>query len=170
MILLGLGSNLSSTFGDRFENIDISISYLESYKIKLVKKSSFYETPSYPDITNPKFINVVIEVSTDLLPEDLASVLIYIEEKLERKRNKKNEPRTCDIDILDYNGKIMNFNYKKLNFIVPHEKLIYRNFVLVPLEEIMPNWKHPKTKEKISALIVKLSEKSRKSILKVKKN
>jgi 2-amino-4-hydroxy-6-hydroxymethyldihydropteridine diphosphokinase len=170
MILLGLGSNLSSTFGDRFENIDISISYLESYQIKLVKKSSFYQTPSYPDITNPKFINVVIEVSTDLLPEDLASVLIYIEEKLERKRNKKNEPRTCDIDILDYNGKIMNFNYKKLNFIVPHEKLIYRNFVLVPLEEIMPNWTHPKTKEKISALIVKLSEKNRKSILKVKKN
>ena len=170
MIILGLGSNLSSTFGDRFENIDISISYLESHQIKLVKKSSFYETPSYPDITNPKFINVVIEVSTDLLPEDLASVLIYIEEKLERKRNKKNEPRTCDIDILDYNGKSINFNYKKLNFIVPHEKLIYRNFVLVPLEEIMPNWKHPKTKEKISALIVKLSEKNRKSILKVKKN
>ena len=80
MLLLGLGSNLSSTFGDRFENIDISISYLESYKIKLVKKSSFYETPSYPDNKNPKFINVVIEVSTYLSPEDLASVLIYIPE------------------------------------------------------------------------------------------
>ena len=170
MLLLGLGSNLSSTFGDRFENIDISISYLESYKIKLVKKSSFYETPSYPDTKNPKFINVVIEVSTDLPPEDLASVLIYIEEKLERKRDQKNEPRTCDIDILDYNGKIMNFNYKNLNFTVPHEKLIYRNFVLFPLQEIMPNWIHPKTKEKISALIAKLSEENRKSILKVKKN
>ena len=170
MILLGLGSNLSSTFGDRFENIDISISYLESYKIKLVKKSSFYETPSYPDITNPKFINVVIEVSTDLPPEDLASVLIYIEEKLERKRNKKNEPRTCDIDILDYNGEIMNFNYKKLNFIVPHEKLIYRNFVLFPLEEIIPNWRHPKTNEIISTLIKKLPIEDRKSILKIKKN
>ena len=170
MLLLGLGSNLSSSLGNRFENIDMAISYLQSHKIKLIKKSSFYETPSYPDIRNPKFINVIIEVLTYLTPEDLASVLIFVEEKLERKRNKKNEPRTCDIDIVDYNGKIMNFNYQNLIFRVPHEKLIYRNFVLFPLQEILPNWIHPKTKEKISALIAKLPEEDRKSILKVKKN
>ena len=116
MFLLGIGSNLSSTFGNRFENIDISISFLESFQIKLVKKSSFFETPSYPDLNKPKFINVVIEVSTYLPPEDLISVIIFIEEKLERKRNKKNDPRTCDIDIIDYNGKIMDFNYKNSNF------------------------------------------------------
>ena len=170
MLLLGLGSNLSSRFGNRFENIDLAISYLESYQVKLIKKSSFYETPSYPDIKNPKFINLVAEVSTDLPPEDLASVLIFVEEKLERRRNQKNEPRTCDIDIIDYNGKIMNFNYKNLIFTVPHEKLVYRNFVLYPLQELLPNWIHPKTKEKISALIAKLPEEERKSILKVKKN
>ena len=170
MILLGLGSNLSSTFGDRFGNIDISISHLVSHKIKLVKKSSFYETPSYPDITNPKFINVVIEVSTDMPPEDLVSVLIYIEEKLERKRNKKNEPRTCDIDIIDYYGKVINFTYQSLNFKVPHNKLIYRNFVLYPLKEVSPNWLHPETKEKIDTLINNLKLEDRKSILKVKKN
>ena len=170
MLLLGLGSNLSSSFGNRFENIDMAISYLQSHKIKLIKKSSFYETPSYPDIRNPKFINVIIEVLTYLPPEDLASVLIFVEEKLERRRNQKNEPRTCDIDIIDYNGKIMNFNYKNLIFTVPHEKLVYRNFVLYPLQELLPNWIHPKTKEKISALIAKLPEEERKSILKVKKN
>ena len=170
MLLLGLGSNLSSRFGNRFENIDLAISYLKSYQVKLIKRSSFYETPSYPDIKNPKFINLVAEVSTDLPPEDLASVLIFVEEKLERRRNQKNEPRTCDIDIIDYNGKIMNFNYKNLIFTVPHEKLVYRNFVLYPLQELLPNWIHPKTKEKISALIAKLPEEERKSILKVKKN
>jgi len=53
---------------------------------------------------------------------------------------------------------------------VPHEKLIYRNFVLFPLQEIVPNWIHPSTKEKISNLIGKLPEEDRKSILKVKKN
>ena len=170
MLLLGLGSNLSSNFGNRFKNIDLAISYLQSHKIQLLKKSSFYETLSYPDIKNPKFINVVIEVLTHLPPEDLASVLIFIEEKLERKRNQKNEPRTCDIDIIDYNGKVMNFIYKRLIFKVPHEKLIYRNFVLFPLQEIAPNWIHPITKEKISNLIAKLPEEDRKSILKVKKN
>ena len=170
MLLLGLGSNLSSSLGNRFENIDIAISYLESYKIKLIKKSSFYETPSYPDKKNPKFINVVIHVSTNLPAVDLASILIFIEEKLGRKRNQKNDPRTCDIDILDYNGKIRSFNYKNLNFIIPHEKLTSRNFVLYPLHEILPNWTHPKTKEKVTELIVKLSQEDRKSILKVKKN
>ena len=64
----------------------------------------------------------------------------------------------------------MDFSYKNLIFKVPHEKLIYRNFVLYPLQEIAPNWVHPITKEKISNLIEKLPEEDRKSILKVKKN
>lgn len=170
MLLLGLGSNLSSNFGNRFENIDLAISYLQSNKIQLLKRSSFYETLSYPDIKNPKFINVIIEVLTHLLPEEFASVLISIERALERKRNQKNEPRTCDIDIIDFNGKVMDFSYKSLIFKVPHEKLAYRNFVLFPLQEIAPNWRHPITKEKISNLIAKLPEEDRKSILKIKKN
>ena len=62
MILLAIGSNLSSTYGDRFDNIDLAISYLHPYEIKLLKKSSYYESLSYPDKTKPKFINVVIEV------------------------------------------------------------------------------------------------------------
>ena len=169
MYLLGLGSNLRSSFGDRFENLNLAVSYLELYKIQIIKKSSFYETLSYPDIKNPKFINIVVEVSTNLSPEDLASVLIRVEKKLERNRKKKNEPRTCDIDIIDYNGKIVNFIYKGLIFRVPHEKLIYRNFVLFPLQEIASNWIHPKTKDSIDVLINKLSNKNKKSILKIKK-
>ena len=170
MLLLGLGSNLSSSFGDRFENLNLAISYLETYQIKIINRSSFYETPSYPDIKNPKFINLVVDVSTYLPPEDLASVLIFVEEKLERKRIKKNEPRTCDIDIIDYNGKVMEFTYKNLIFKVPHEKLIYRNFVLFPLQEVAPKWAHPKTKDSIDVLINKLSNEEQKSILKITKS
>ena len=170
MLLLGLGSNLSSNFGNRFKNIDMAISYLQSYEIKIVNRSSFYETPSYPDLKYPKFINVVIDVSTHLPPEDLASVLIFVEEILERKRDQKNEPRTCDIDIIDYNGEVMDFNYKNLIFKVPHEKLVYRNFVLFPLKEIAPNWAHPKTKDSIDVLINKLPNEDKKSILKIKKS
>ena len=169
MILLGLGSNLSSSFGDRFQNIDLAVSALEGYRIQLKKKSSYYESLSYPNKKNPKFINIVIEIETHLPPEDLASVLIFIEEYLERKRKKKNDPRTCDIDIIDYNNQIINFKYKDLDFTVPHEKLIYRNFVLFPLQEIYPDWKHPKTKELISALIENLSNEDKNSILKIKK-
>jgi len=167
MIVLGIGSNLTSSFGDRFQNIDLAISYLEKYEFQIVKKSSYYETPSYPNKEDPKFINVVVEVSTSLDPINLASVLIYIEEILERKRIKKNAPRTCDIDIIDFNGEIIDFKYNNLNFVVPHEKLSSRNFVLIPLQEIKPNWRHPKSKDFISTLIQKLPELDRKSILKI---
>ena len=170
MILLGIGSNLSSSFGDRFQNIDLAVSALKSYDIELKRKSSYYESLSYPNKNNPKFINIVIEIETHLPPEDLASVLIFIEESLERKRKKKNDPRTCDIDIIDYKGLIINFKYKDLDFIVPHTKLIYRNFILYPLQEILPNWKHPKTKEPISILIEKLPKEDKNSILKIKKS
>ena len=115
MLLLGIGSNLSSSFGNRFENIKIAIEYIQSNEIKLIKSSSFYETHSYPNVNDPKFINVIIEVSTSLSPEKLASILIQIEEQLERKRFKKNEPRTCDIDIIDYKGKTINFKYRNSN-------------------------------------------------------
>ena len=169
MILLGLGSNLSSSFGDRFQNIDLAVSALEGYGIQLKKKSSYYESLSYPNKSNPKFINIVIGIETHLPPEDLASVLIFIEESLERKRKKENDPRTCDIDIIDYKGQIIDFKYKDLDFIVPHKKLIYRNFILYPLHEILPNWKHPKTKELISVLIEKLSNEDKHTILKIKK-
>ena len=170
MIFLGLGSNLSSSYGDRFANINMALTYLESYKIKIIKKSNFYETYSYPDRKNPKFINIVISVKTYLSPIDLMSVLLLIEEKLERKRNKKNDPRTCDIDIIDYNHQVLNFKYNNLNLSVPHNELTSRNFVLLPLQEISSEWKHPITKENIRALIDKLPQEDKKSILKLKKN
>tara|TARA_B100001123_G_C15003347_1_gene904452 strand:- start:113 stop:625 length:513 start_codon:yes stop_codon:yes gene_type:complete len=170
MIFLGIGSNLSSSFGNRFYNIDRSIFYLENQGIKLLKKSSFYETPSYPDIKQPKFINVVVAVNTKLMPAELMSVLIFTEEKLERKRSKKNDPRTCDIDLIDYNNQQFNLKYKDYNLTIPHKNMTKRNFVLYPLKEISPNWTHPKTKENINNLINKLTNDEKKSILKVVKN
>ena len=170
MILLGLGSNLPSSYGDRFKNIDLAISALNGYGTQVKKKSSYYESLSYPNKTNPRFINIVVDVETHLPPVDLASVSIFIEESLERKRGRKNDPRTCDIDIIDYKNQIINFKYKDLDFTVPHEKLIYRNFVLFPLQEIYPDWIHPQTKEPISVLIENLSTEDKNSILKIKKS
>jgi len=170
MIILGLGSNLSSSFGDRFRNIDTAISYLNNYKIRIIKKSSFYETPSYPNNKNPKFINIIIQAETDLNPTDLASVIIFVEELLERKRSKKNDPRTCDIDIIDYNNKILDFKYNNLDFSVPHKELVYRSFVLMPLQEILPKWIHPETSDSIEDLVNRLSDEQKKSILKIKKS
>ena len=153
MIYIGIGSNLSSSFGDRFKNIDLAVSLLKNEKIKLIKKSSFYETFSYPNKKDPKFINIVISIETDLSPVNLMSILIKIEEKLERKRKIKNEPRTCDLDIIDYKNKVMNVKFNDSELMIPHKDASKRNFVLYPLKEISPNWTHPVTKKNIDFLI-----------------
>ena len=169
MIILAIGSNLSSSFGDRFENINLAITYLEKFGIKTIKKSSFYETYAYPNKKDPKFINVIISTNSKLKPSELAKAIISVEKKLERKRITKNSPRTCDIDIIDYNNKVINFIFDDRVFNVPHEKLNLRNFVLFPLKEILPEWKHPKTRDLINHLIEKLSNEDKNSILKITK-
>ena len=153
MIFIGIGSNLSSHLGNRFKNIDLTISLLEKEGIKLIKRSSFYETLSQPNVQDPKFINVVISVDTKLSPTDLMFFLISIEEKFGRKRKKRNEPRTCDIDIIDFNGIVEKIQMNNFRLILPHERLADRNFVLHPLKEICTNWTHPKTKKNINVLI-----------------
>jgi len=170
MIIIGIGSNLSSSFGDRFQNINLALKNLEKSGVKIIKKSSYYESFSYPDRKKPKFINIVASIETKLILEDLMQVLLQIEEKLERKRGKKNDPRTCDMDIIDYNNKIININFNNMEISVPHKNLTNRSFVLYPLEEISPKWRHPITNEMISDLIKKLSDDDKKSILKIKKN
>ena len=148
MIFIGIGSNLPSKYGNRFKNIELAISFLEKKGVKVLKKSSFYETFSQPNINDPKFINVVISVESKLLPQDLMLHLISIEEKLGRKRKKKNDPRVCDMDIIDFNGVVKNLKNDNFELILPHKGIIDRNFVLYPLKEIASNWLHPKTKKK----------------------
>ncbi len=155
MIFLGIGSNLPSKFGNRFKNIILATSYLKQSNIEIVKQSSFYETFAYPNKSDPKFINIVISVKTKLTISELMSLLIKIEKKLERQRSKKNEPRTCDIDIIDYNGEV--FSSEELKIIVPHKSMSSRNFVLYPLKEICPSWMHPLTKKNIDILIKDLN-------------
>jgi 2-amino-4-hydroxy-6-hydroxymethyldihydropteridine diphosphokinase len=167
MIFLGLGSNLPSSFGDRFKNINLALSYIEKSGIKIIKKSNFYESLSYPNKNNPKFINIVVSVSSNLSAKDLMSNLILIEEKLERKRNKKNDPRTCDIDIIDYNNQVLNLVYNQNFLKIPHPRMKERNFILFPLREISPLWKDPISGETIDNLIDKLSDDLKKSILKL---
>jgi len=169
MIFLGIGSNLDSSFGNRFKNIDLAITHLKTNNIKTIQKSSFYETPAYPNQKDPKFINIVIQAETFCTLPELVSTITSVEKTLERKRNKKNDPRTCDIDIIDFNNKVLNFKHNDLDFYVPHKKLIYRNFVLYPLKDVSPHWKHPITGELIDVLINNLKTEDKISILKIDK-
>ena len=166
MIHLNIGSNLNSIFGNKFENISTAINFLIELKFKVKKTSNFYETPSYPNKNLPKFLNMGILGTFDKNYNELLKIINLIEKKMGRIKSKKNDPRVCDIDIIDFNGNIVNFK----NFSIPHKKSHLRNFVLYPINQIDPNWSHPILKKNVKFLINKLNLKSRIEITRLNKN
>ncbi len=166
MIHLNIGSNLESNFGTRFDNITISLNLLKDAKVKIMKISNYYETPSYPNKSLPKFLNVgvIVDFTDDYL--ELLKKIKLIEKKLGRIKTKKNDSRIIDIDIIDFKKKILNSS----ELVLPHSKCHTRNFVLYPINEIDPKWSHPILKKNAQFLINKLSQKSRIEITRLKKN
>ncbi|MDA9594796.1 2-amino-4-hydroxy-6-hydroxymethyldihydropteridine diphosphokinase [Candidatus Pelagibacter sp.] len=155
MLYLGIGSNL----GSRINNIEKAKSLLVLNGINITKSSSYYETLSWPDPTKPKFINIVVQSDSKLSPKKLLDNFKYIEKKLGRKKDLKNSPRTCDIDIISYDEMILTGAIS-----IPHTRMHERNFVLLPLYEIDKNWFHPKSKSNIKKLIFSLPIKDIRSI------
>jgi len=164
MIYINIGSNLNSQNGDRTFNIKKAIDLIRVEKIKVIKRSSIYETPSYPNKKNPKFLNICLLIESNLKPQVLIKKFTIIEKKLQRERGLKNQPRTCDIDIIDYKGK----KIASKNLTVPHPRAHLRNFVLFPLREISAEWIHPILNKKIDYLINKLRVNLRNEITKIK--
>ena len=120
-------------------------------------KSKFYSTKSWPNENFPNFINAIILIETKLNINELFLKIKKIEKKLGRTNSKRNHPRVCDIDIIDFNGEIINrkFGNHKLN--IPHKRMRNRNFVLIPLYELDKDWVHPKLNKSIVILMSNLT-------------
>tara|TARA_B110001452_G_scaffold61276_1_gene48045 strand:+ start:1323 stop:1844 length:522 start_codon:yes stop_codon:yes gene_type:complete len=157
-VYLAIGSNL----GNKINNIEKTKFELGKYKIMILKSSSNYVSESWPDKSMPNYINIILKVKTSLLPIQLLKICNLIELKLGRIRSKKNAPRKCDIDIIDYNKKV--FIEKNNQLILPHPRMNKRNFVLLPLFEVNKSWKHPKSGINIVNLINSLPVKDLRSI------
>ena len=166
MIYLNIGSNLPSKKGGRENNILKAITYLKKLNLNLIKISGFYQTPSYPNYSDPKFINLCVKLESNLKASELLNQIKKIEKKLGRTRIKKNEPRTCDIDIIDFNGEII----KNDELVTPHPRLHLRNFVIYPLKEIEPNWCHPIFNKNIDSFFQELSKNSHNEITRLSKS
>ena len=154
-IYLGIGSNL----GNRKNNIEKAKFLLVQNNIKILASSSFYESLSWPNINNPKFLNIVLSIFTNLNPNKLLKICKEIEINLGRKTSFRNSPRECDIDIIDYRN-----TKSKKHIILPHPRMHERNFVLFPLFELNKEWKHPSLKYDIKTLILSLSNRDIRSI------
>ena len=147
-IYLGVGSNL----GDKKQNIELTKFKLIENNIKILQSSNYYESLSWPNPQQPKFLNIVLSVLSNLSSLELINKCKEIEVSLGRKKSAKNSPRVCDIDIIDYKNQQL-----RGDLILPHPRMHQRNFVLLPLYELNKNWVHPKSKLHIKKLIFSLS-------------
>ena len=166
MIHINIGSNLDSKYGTKFKNISIAIDLLISSKLKIKKISNFYETPSYPNKELPRFVNIGLLAEYNLNCKKLSKEISLIEKKIGRVKTKKNDPRVCDIDIIDFNGLIR----ENKSLTLPHPRSHIRNFVLYPIKEIDPKWIHPIFKKNVDFLINQLSQSSRIEITRLHKS
>ncbi len=149
MILIGLGANLPSRFGNPVATCEAAFSALAALGVSVLARSPWYETAPVPMSDQPWFVNGVAAVATDLDPPDLLATLHRVEADFGRARTVANAARPLDLDLLAYDDLLR----EEPPPIVPHPRLHERAFILLPLRDIDPHWRHPKSGLTIDALI-----------------
>ena len=142
---ISFGSNL----GDRNKNIEKAIEYIKELTgIAIKKVSSIYETEPVDGPPQEKFLNGVMEIETSLLPDELLDRLKGVESRLGRVKVEDNGPRPIDLDILFYDDIVIGGERIK----IPHPRMHEREFVLRGLNEIAPQFLHPKLGKTVKEL------------------
>lgn len=154
-IYIGLGGNLPDAAGHPpAEAFARAIRALANGGVETVARSHLYSAAPIPASDQPRYTNAVVEVATSLAPDELMRLLLEIEFENARSRAEKGAARTLDLDLLDYRGEVRlpgAEDEPPLN--LPHPRLHRRRFVLAPLAEIAPRWRHPVTGETVFALL-----------------
>lgn len=141
---ISLGSNL----GDRRRHLAQARSLLQKAGVRIIRQSSIYETEPVDYLDQPWFYNQVIEVETPHNPISLLHLVKDIEHRMKRKPTFDKGPRTIDIDILLADRTVVQTQ----KLIIPHPRMSFRNFVMIPLAEIAPDFVHPLLHQPISIL------------------
>jgi 2-amino-4-hydroxy-6-hydroxymethyldihydropteridine diphosphokinase len=152
MILMGLGANLpSATHGGPAETLTAALATLAADGISVLKRSRWYETAPVPKSAQPWYVNGVAALATELAPGALLARLHAIEAAFGRVRGERNGPRPIDLDLLAY-GDLIRSDWP----VLPHPRLAERAFVLLPLAEVAPDWRHPKSGVGVLTLLQRL--------------
>lgn len=151
-IFIALGANIPSAAGPPDVTLKAALAALGERGVQIRKISSFRQTDAWPDPSDPPFINAVAGIETDLQPVALLGLLHEVETSFGRKRSVPNAPRSLDLDLIDYRGRVMQGAVD-----LPHPRMTVRRFVLEPLAEVAPGWQHPVTALSVEALLAALS-------------
>ncbi len=143
MILLALGSNLPSKFGDSKCTIMKACEVLTDRGLVIDRLSHLYRTAPVPVSDQPWFVNAVASIKTKIDPYAVLRVLQDVEAEFGLKPLERNGARTLDLDLLSYQRRVISDAYLDL----PHARMSERAFVLYPLIDIAPDWVHPLTKK-----------------------
>jgi 2-amino-4-hydroxy-6-hydroxymethyldihydropteridine diphosphokinase len=149
MIYVALGANMPSPVGPPAVTLRRALEAMPKHGIRVVAVSRFYETPAWPDPSQPPYVNAVASVETKLLPGELMRTLLVIEKAFGRVRKTKWEARSLDLDLIDYGGLVSDAPHLML----PHPWMHERGFVLRPLADVAPGWRHPDTGQDIGTLL-----------------
>jgi 2-amino-4-hydroxy-6-hydroxymethyldihydropteridine diphosphokinase len=156
MILIGLGSNLESdALGSPRQVCEAALRELAESGIEIERVSRWYASAPVPPSDQPWFVNAVARVRTKLDPGALLALLHGIEDAFGRVRRVRNEARVIDLDLLAYDDRVSGPGDQPA---LPHPRLAGRAFVLVPLAEVAPGWRHPVSGKTVEALIAELPE------------
>ena len=153
-VFIGFGSNV----GDRLDYCDRAVTLLGLLpNSRVVAVSSLYETEPVADAGDPGtgwFLNGVVQVETDLTPRKLLDVCREVEQSLGRDLEHRSGPRTLDLDILFYGSRVLH----DADLVIPHPRLHLRRFVLTPMAELDPGWRHPVLNRTVRELLVQLAD------------
>ncbi len=148
MILIALGTNLKGGYASCEAVLDAALEALEAQRVKLLARSPIYQTPPIGPPGQGDYLNMVIRVGTVLPPRPLLKILHKIEFEMGRERRVRWGARIIDLDLIDYRGQQHRFAP-----ILPHPRLHQRGFVLRPLHDIAPGWRHPVSQRSVQQLL-----------------
>jgi 2-amino-4-hydroxy-6-hydroxymethyldihydropteridine diphosphokinase len=153
VILIGIGSNLAAAgFASPLATAAASLVRLSSAGIPVLRRSHWYTSQPVPRSDQPWYVNAVVSVETSLGPIALLDAMLAVEAAFGRRRAVPNAARTLDLDLLDYDGK----RCVGERLVLPHPRLHARRFVLAPLTEIAPQWRHPRLAKTAAELLAAL--------------
>ena len=158
MILIALGANLPSHVGSPRETCEAALAALEAAGVRVEARSRWYASPPDPPSDQPWYVNGVVAVATDLAPGPLLDRLHQIERDFgrpSRATSERNAARPLDLDLIDFDGRVED---GRNGPVLPHPRMRGRVFVLLPLREVAPDWRHPETGEGVEGLIAALPE------------